>query len=194
MLQNNGLASSPGRQERTSSRLDSWWSTVSRERRWAVVQKLQRNFLHRVHLDTGGSLLLIQFSQLIWLTEELSSAMTVNMFWANRFVCNDETPSPGIYKEYRFMQLKYFVSTIFTLTKGQHMHHSFSMNCSFSTHLTIRRSGFLPELSDDIEDIWGMSGAGHQMKPGLPNKACRMNANMGGFLALETAVHRLDKS
>ena len=94
-LQNNGLASSPGRHERTSSNVDSWWSTVSRDRRWAVVQKLHRNFRHSVHLDTGGSLLM-QFSQLIWLTEELSSAMTVSMFCANRLVCKEHTPSPGI--------------------------------------------------------------------------------------------------
>ena len=100
-LQKRGLANSPGRHERTSSRLNSGWSTVSRERRCAVVQKLQRNLRHKLHLDTGASLLM-QFSQLIWFTVELSSAITVSMFWANKLVCRVETPSPGIYDDIKW--------------------------------------------------------------------------------------------
>ena len=52
----------------------------------------------------------------------------------------------------------------------------------------------LPVPFCDIEDISGMNGAGHQRTPNFPNKACRTNVSMAGFLAHEKAARTRDMS
>ena len=52
----------------------------------------------------------------------------------------------------------------------------------------------LPVLSCDTEGILGMNDAEHQKKSNFPNKACRTNVSMVGFLVHETAAHTLDMS